>query len=184
MTRNAFEQNFTPAKIDRELFAKHIPIPGHICANPINLENITIQGPIVFLAGRYRKLCRDLSQTPWILHGKRVMEDSVQEFIVTQIAPYFDVSMESVNFISSGREDVDVRCLGKGRPFVLEIPNSKKERLPQSIAAEMELIIAKSQKVLVRDLQMVKRFLLSKFTLFFSYCNALIFFFNLILEKN
>lgn len=157
LTRNAFEQNFTPAKIDRVLFAKHIPIPGNICANPIKLENITIQGPIVFLAGRYRKLSRELSQTPWILHGKRVMENSVQEFIVTHIAPYFGIPIESVNFSSSGREDVDVRCLGKGRPFVLEIPNSKKERLPQNIAAEMELNIAKSQKVLVRDLQMVKR---------------------------
>lgn len=157
MTRNAFEQNFTPAKIDRELFANHIPIPGEICASPIKLEKVTVQGPIVFVAGRYKKVCRELSQTPWILHGKRVMEDSVQEFIVAEVAPYFDVPHENVNFSSSGREDVDVRCLGKGRPFVLEISNSKRELLKPKIAAEMELAIAKSGKVAVRDLQMVKR---------------------------
>lgn len=59
--------------------------------------------------------------------------------------------------MSSGREDVDVRCLGKGRPFVLEIPNSFRTTLAQADACEMESSIDKSLKVSVRNLQMVKR---------------------------
>lgn len=59
--------------------------------------------------------------------------------------------------MSSGREDVDVRCLGKGRPFVLEIPNSFRTTLSSSEAYRMEKEIDKSLKLSVRNLQMVKR---------------------------
>lgn len=113
------------------------------------------------MAGRYRKLSRELSQSPWILGGKRVMADSVSEIIAREIAPYFSVDpvaqVEQINFMSSGREDIDVRCLGKGRPFVLELVNSKKSTLPLNIAADMELAVDKSKKVSVQHLQLVKR---------------------------
>lgn len=59
--------------------------------------------------------------------------------------------------MSSGREDVDVRCLGKGRPFVLEIPNSFRTTLTTSEANLIEKDIDKSQKLSVRNLQIVKR---------------------------
>lgn len=59
--------------------------------------------------------------------------------------------------MSSGREDVDVRCLGKGRPFVLEIPNSYKINLPREIASKMEQSIDETKKVSVHNLQMVQR---------------------------
>lgn len=59
--------------------------------------------------------------------------------------------------MSSGREDVDVRCLGKGRPFVLEIPNSVHTTLPITEAHRMECDIDKSLKLSVRNIQMVKR---------------------------
>ena len=59
--------------------------------------------------------------------------------------------------MSSGREDVDVRCLGKGRPFVLEIPNSLRTTLSSSEANRMEKEIDKSLKLSVRNVQMVKR---------------------------
>lgn len=59
--------------------------------------------------------------------------------------------------MSSGREDVDVRCLGKGRPFVLEIPNSFRTTLSSTEANRMEKEIDKSLKLSVRNLQMVKR---------------------------
>lgn len=59
--------------------------------------------------------------------------------------------------MSSGREDVDVRCLGKGRPFVLEIPNSLRTTLSKKEALSLELDIEKSLKVSVNNLQMVQR---------------------------
>jgi len=65
--------------------------------------------------------------------------------------------VDKIIFSSSGREDVDVRCLGKGRPFVLEIPDARKSTLPRSIAGKMEISIEKSEKVSIRDLQLVNR---------------------------
>lgn len=64
---------------------------------------------------------------------------------------------DRITFSSSGREDVDVRCLGNGRPFVLEIPDSYKTVLPGDIADRIEALISDSKMVSVKDLQMVTR---------------------------
>lgn len=125
------------------------------------MTGCTISGPTIFVAGRYRKLSDKLSQSPWILNGKRVMEDSVHEIIARNIVPYFGVDpsgqTDTVNFMSSGREDIDVRCLGNGRPFVMEITNARKVKLPVENAADMENEIDSSGKVSVHHLQLVKR---------------------------
>lgn len=157
LTRNAFDRNFTPDKIDMELFAEHVPVPSEVPAQAIRLDRITLQGPTIFVAGRYRKMSRVLCQSPWVLQGKRIMEESVSELIVDQVAPFFGVPAESVIFSSSGREDVDVRCLGNGRPFALEIADSRKMVLPKAIAGTMETMVDNSQKVSVMHLQVVSR---------------------------
>ncbi|KAG4080694.1 hypothetical protein HA402_013224 [Bradysia odoriphaga] len=157
MTRNAFEKHFNPSKLDADIYKKHIPVPPNLPKNLLKLDKITVSGPTIFVAGRYRKLTRSLSQTPWILHGKRMMEESVSEIIVEHFAEFFGIPADKVIFSSSGREDVDVRCLGKGRPFVLEIPDSHKTILPKSIAGNIEKLVEKSQKVSIRDIQLVKR---------------------------
>lgn len=124
----------------------------------VTLGKCTISGPTIFVAGRYRKLSDHLCQSPWILSGKRVMDESVQEIITKEIVPYFGVSdNDQINFMASGREDVDVRCLGKGRPFVVEILNSKRTKLPVEIAADMENHVDTTGKVSVHHLQLVKR---------------------------
>jgi tRNA pseudouridine synthase 10 len=109
------------------------------------------------MAGRYNKFSRKLSQTPFVVGGKRMSESSVEELIIESIAPYFQVTKENITFMSSGREDVDVRSLGNGRPFALEINNSTKTRLDPLIACEMEENIAKLGLISVRDLQMITR---------------------------
>lgn len=161
MTRNAFEKHFFPQNLNLKDCVEHLPVPPNTVTTPIRLTKCTVSGPTIFVAGRYRKLSRELSQSPWILGGKRVMEESVQEIIAREIAPYFSVDpvkqVEQINFMSSGREDIDVRCLGKGRPFVLELVDSKRSLLPSNIAAKMELAVDKSKKVSVHHLQLVKR---------------------------
>ncbi|KAJ6647621.1 putative tRNA pseudouridine synthase Pus10 [Pseudolycoriella hygida] len=157
MTRAAFEKHFNPSKMNVHTYAKHVPVPPTFPKKQLKLDKITINGPTVFVAGRYRKLSRSLSQTPWILKGKRMMEESVSEIIVENVAEFFGVCPENVIFSSSGREDVDVRCLGKGRPFVLEIPDARKSVLPQSAAGVMEAVVEKTHKVSIRNLQTVKR---------------------------
>ncbi|XP_050097818.1 putative tRNA pseudouridine synthase Pus10 [Anopheles aquasalis] len=158
LTLNAFEKHFTPDMIDVNLFRTHYSVP------PVSSENvglvrgeISVTGPTMFVAGRYNKWSRKLSQTPWVIEGKRLMEGSVQETLEAAIAPHFGVPEGQLIFSSSGREDVDVRCLGEGRPFVLEIPNALTDQLPEQVAVAMEQAVEASGTVSIRDLQLVKR---------------------------
>ncbi|KAG5683376.1 hypothetical protein PVAND_012661 [Polypedilum vanderplanki] len=79
-------------------------------------------------------------------------EGSVQESITCHVAPYFDALPSAVTFMSSGREDVDVRCLGRGRPFALEITDATKTTLDSSTAADIERKVCQSRVVSIRDL--------------------------------
>lgn len=120
-----------------------------------------INGPTIYVAGRYRKLSRNLSQTPWILNDKRMKEDSIQEIISREICPFFGIDFlkekEKLNFMGSGREDVDVRCLGRGRPFALQISDAKKSTLPKAHSVEMERCIDNTKQISAQLLQLVKR---------------------------
>jgi tRNA pseudouridine synthase 10 len=85
----------------------------------------------VYLQGRYRKLDRTLPQTRWPCRrcqgrgcdacagtGKTYAE-SVEEIIA---APFLTATGgDGSRFHGMGREDIDARMLGRGRPFVLEI---------------------------------------------------------------
>ncbi|CAH8582495.1 unnamed protein product [Schistosoma curassoni] len=84
----------------------------------------------LYLAGRYVKLSRRLPQSPWIIGSQRKLDSSVEELITQLILPRFGANSQSC-FITAGREDVDVRCLGLGRPFAIEISNY--ELLPSQI---------------------------------------------------
>lgn len=90
----------------------------------------------LFIGGRYNKYSREIPQTIWPCrechgkgcphcHGKgKMYETSVQEIIG-------DIALEMAEgdehfFHGMGREDIDARMLGDGRPFVLEISQPKK----------------------------------------------------------
>lgn len=90
----------------------------------------------LFLEGRYRKLTRDLPQTVFFCpeckgHPRRrrgcarcegfgkLTRDSVQELVGWVAGKAFGTRKHK--FHGAGREDVDVRMLGEGRPFVLEL---------------------------------------------------------------
>ncbi|KAK3778995.1 hypothetical protein RRG08_034253 [Elysia crispata] len=117
---------------------------------------ITCTHEPVFVAGRYQKYSRVLSQTPWIVEGKRVMEGSVEELICDPILNTFKPSDH--RFSSSGREDVDVRMLGDGRPFIVELINPHCVIFStQDMSLLQEKINSCSKDVQVRDLQIVSR---------------------------
>ena len=86
--------------------------------------SVTIERSNITLTGRYIKYSRDLPQSPWILEGQRHRQSSVQECITDVVNPLYGVS--EAKFCSAGREDVDVRMLGTGRPFTLEMVSPKK----------------------------------------------------------
>ncbi len=109
---------------------------------PTGRVDITV-GPL-YLRGRYRKFDRTLPQTRWPCrrcHGRgcekcrgtgKTYAESVEELIA---APVLAATRgEGSRFHGMGREDIDARMLGRGRPFVLEI------RKPRSRAIDPELL--------------------------------------------
>ncbi len=92
---------------------------------------VDIQIAPLFLAGRYRKLSREIPGSRWIHHRCRgrgcpacrhtgnTCGPSVQELVSGPVLAA--TGGESTLFHSLGREDTDARMLGRGRPFVLEV---------------------------------------------------------------
>uniref|UniRef100_A0A8D2Q2E6 tRNA pseudouridine synthase Pus10 n=1 Tax=Zosterops lateralis melanops TaxID=1220523 RepID=A0A8D2Q2E6_ZOSLA len=110
----------------------------------------------VFVAGRYNKYSRNLPQTPWIIDGERKLESSVEELISEHLMAQFKA--DSFNFSSSGREDVDVRTLGNGRPFAIELVNPHRIHFTtEEMRRLQQAINDSSDKIQVRDLQLVTR---------------------------
>jgi tRNA pseudouridine synthase 10 len=103
--------------------------------NPF-LDCVRLEVNPLFVTGRYRKLARDISQSMWFCSncqgrgcnqcggtGKNYSE-SVEEFASK---PLLEATGGTESFFhASGREDVDARMLGSGRPFVVEISKPKK----------------------------------------------------------
>ncbi|KAL4440487.1 hypothetical protein ABPG75_003488 [Micractinium tetrahymenae] len=89
----------------------------------------------VHVGGRYLKLRRGIPQSPWVIDGQRKGEGSVQEAIERAVLPAFQA--DSFTLVSAGREDMDVRMLGEGRPFILQIENARRGMPPSQRLQEM-----------------------------------------------
>ncbi|CAG9529827.1 unnamed protein product [Cercopithifilaria johnstoni] len=95
--------------------------PSTTCHYTISFE----RSPL-FIAGRYCKFSRNLSQSPWSASAdmRKIIGHSVSEKVG---APFvMETGCDVARFVASGREDIDVRMLGNGRPFVLQLINPKK----------------------------------------------------------
>ena len=97
---------------------------------------------IIFIQAHYKKFVRNISQTHWDCRkcmGKRHLADgslcphcegttkyyrpSIEDYICLPIQESFNA--DRVILHAAGKEDVDVRCLGPGRPFVVELHQPK-----------------------------------------------------------
>ena len=109
-----------------------------IIVNPFT-ENVKLQVNPLFVAGRYRKLVRDIPQSKWFCSGCRgkgcercgwtgkLYPESVEELVSK---PFLEAAEgEKTAFHASGREDIDARMLGSGRPFVVEVSKPRKRFL-------------------------------------------------------
>jgi len=84
----------------------------------------------LLVAGRYRKLVRGLPQCRW-----KAWPTSIQDIVGEPIRRAADGN--DTRFHGCGREDTDVRCLGR-RPFILEVRRPKRRRLDwAALAAEI-----------------------------------------------
>uniref|UniRef100_A0A8C3SSR2 tRNA pseudouridine synthase Pus10 n=1 Tax=Chelydra serpentina TaxID=8475 RepID=A0A8C3SSR2_CHESE len=143
-------------KIKEEDFREHFPCPPSSPKNICAALEIQCTNGAIFVAGRYNKYSRNLPQTPWIIDGERKMESSVEELISEHLMTAFKA--DSFNFSSSGREDVDVRTLGSGRPFAIELVNPHRIHFTAMEMKELQQKINNSSdKIKVRDLQLVTR---------------------------
>uniref|UniRef100_A0A8D2Q295 tRNA pseudouridine synthase Pus10 n=1 Tax=Zosterops lateralis melanops TaxID=1220523 RepID=A0A8D2Q295_ZOSLA len=143
-------------KIKEEDFLKHFPCPPSSPKNHCDALEIQCNNGAVFVAGRYNKYSRNLPQTPWIIDGERKLESSVEELISEHLMAQFKA--DSFNFSSSGREDVDVRTLGNGRPFAIELVNPHRIHFTtEEMRRLQQAINDSSDKIQVRDLQLVTR---------------------------
>ena len=113
--------------------------PQVVACVDTRFADVTVDIAPIFIAGRYNKYSREIPQTIWpcrVCHGKgcdhchgkgKMYETSVQEIIG-------DIALEMAEgkehfFHGMGREDIDARMLGDGRPFVLEISNPRKRHI-------------------------------------------------------
>jgi tRNA pseudouridine synthase 10 len=99
-------------------------------------EQIALQVNPLYIAGRYKKLTRGIPQSRWLCpkcRGEGCAEcnwtgkmypESVEEIVS---APTLEKSGgEETAFHAAGREDIDARMLGRGRPFVVEVKKPKR----------------------------------------------------------
>jgi len=90
----------------------------------IDRDRIYIEAPSLLIYGRYWKLGRMISQNIWLTkNGIKKYPLSIEEIVKMLIKDGFG---DDVVLHIAGREDVDVRTLGSGRPFVLEIKRPRK----------------------------------------------------------
>jgi tRNA pseudouridine synthase 10 len=100
---------------------------------------VKLQVNPLYVAGRYRKLVRGIPQSKWLCSDCRgegcekcnwtgkMYSESVEEIIGK---PFLDATGGvGASFHASGREDIDARMLGEGRPFVMEITQPNKRFL-------------------------------------------------------
>jgi tRNA pseudouridine synthase 10 len=109
-----------------------------VLANPFSGE-IFLQINPLYVSGHYKKLVRGIPQSKWFCsncRGKgcekcnwtgKMYPESVEELIAK---PLLDVTRGvKASLHASGREDIDARMLGKGRPFVIEAAKPQKRFL-------------------------------------------------------
>ena len=97
---------------------------------------VEVQVNSVFFYGRYQKFERGIPQTHWDCRackgrgcekcnftGAQYL-DSVEELIGRPVIEIFDA--ENAVLHGAGREDIDARMIGTGRPFILEVVAPKK----------------------------------------------------------
>ncbi|MCX6685607.1 MAG: tRNA pseudouridine(54/55) synthase Pus10 [Methanoregula sp.] len=99
-------------------------------------DAVDVQINPVFFYGRYRKYERGIPQTHWDCRACRgagcemcnftgkQYQDSVEELIGRPVTSMF--SAKNAILHGAGREDIDARMIGTGRPFILEVVTPKR----------------------------------------------------------
>lgn len=102
----------------------------------LSRDRVEVTVNSLFLFGRYRKLVRDIPQTRWPCRECRgrgcsrcggtgkMYAESVEELLREPALEVFSANDGILH--GAGREDIDARMLGRGRPFILELMAPRK----------------------------------------------------------
>ena len=112
-----------------------------------------IKDPL-YIKGNYNKYSREIGQSPWEINGERVCVSSVEEEMKFIVINKYEA--EDLKFSAGGREDRDVRMLGGGRPFMMEIINPKKN-MEKEIKKIEEEINSTSKFIKVHNLEICNK---------------------------
>ncbi|KAK9830622.1 hypothetical protein WJX81_006632 [Elliptochloris bilobata] len=136
-------------------FGEQACVPPRASAVCVSLAARVRREP-VYVAGRYLKLQRDVSNSPFFIGGQRLGRTSVQEELERHLVPL--LRADRAKFMCAGREDLDVRMLGDGRPFVLELHNARNPHPDQgALDATAAALAAADVGVSARGLRLVGR---------------------------
>lgn len=104
-----------------------------------SFDHVDLNVNPLYLRARYRKLVRGIPQTRWPCNrcrGKgcakcggtgKMYPTSVEEILATEVMRESGGTGHALH--GMGREDIDARMLGTGRPFVLEIKEPRRRHL-------------------------------------------------------
>ncbi len=125
-------------------------------------DDVEIQVAPLFIYGRYLKKIRGIPQTKWTCkhclgkgcelcnHTGKMYAESVEELIAKEV---MEITMgKGHSFHGMGREDIDAKMLGNGRPFILEIKTPRKRNLDYT-SIQKRINRSAKGKVEVRELR-------------------------------
>ncbi|KAG0370385.1 hypothetical protein BC939DRAFT_428055 [Gamsiella multidivaricata] len=122
--------------VSDERFASVGTVPPTAISTKPELESIEMTRESVYMGGRYLKYTRDVSQTPWAIGTTVLAELSVSGIICDPVKEAHRA--DDYKFVTAGREDANVRMLGNGRPFYIELINPRIPALSADIIKELE----------------------------------------------
>ena len=124
--------------------------------------DITMLLRSIFIYGRYNKFVRGIPQTHWDCRSCRGKGCESCKFTGKQyptsveelMSPKFvsEAKADGSKFHGAGREDIDVKMLGTGRPFVLELINPKVRTLDLK-KIQNKVNKSNKRKIKINDLQ-------------------------------
>jgi len=134
--RNEFSRNIGKKIVETTGRATEYARPEVVVlVNPFT-ERVSLQVNPIHISGRYRKLVRGIPQSRWLCRSCRgkgcqkcnwtgkMYPESVEEIVGN---PTLEMTQgENIAFHGAGREDIDARMLGLGRPFVIEVKKPQK----------------------------------------------------------
>jgi len=167
------ELNREVGKLVAAKTAKQVQLKKPDVVVHLNLDKseVELQVASIYIYGRYRKLIRGIPQTRWpcrICKGKgcercegtgRMYRESVDELIKPAVIEA--ALAEDTTFHGAGREDIDARMLGTGRPFIVEAVRPKKRTI-DLYKLRREIVRQAAGKVEVSELEMVSGDLVEK----------------------